>query len=572
MPKQDDAIMIIDSDEEEEEPEMGPEVPVAEFEEEADEIDPARPYEDILRYIDIHSGIKVLGLAVPPHAPGDVASPLEVSPPILMERIVFAAIYADTSVHLFSLPLTPPHPTVDQSQWGLQSFTISEGSVQTIPAGISITFTARKSQEDTRDKPPVKRAENAWDVLAAVHSSDATGVLSIYRIQIIQTAGKSHQIFSFPSGPVLPIQRHYFRIPARTVSFNPAPFPAEQHSHLLVAFEDGSIKLYSCLPDSQKQGLNESSENEGRWLLTLYSQLIKGPSGTMKRKEVVDAKWVLEGKAVMALLSDGTWGIWDIHGAGPSHKSSNLFAPQDSSDQTELYLSSFSLSGRIVGPAPTTKSLLAPAPAADHRQKFVPVTPGTRRIREDMLFRGRQIAPVAQSSIRGAISVTTMHRSVTGLSDESIVIWHGGQNMLIPSLLSFWRFNAKGNFDPSNRNKPQPISGINLLGQLQTGVSQLRSPSSHNKLGGEDSIKHDILIAAEHQLILLAPALDAVVAENSRQPTAVAAYEATDSDQELLNRGELDIGGMSRVLAGMAGGLSPESPSRQGWRRGLPIS
>ncbi|EDN03408.1 predicted protein [Histoplasma mississippiense (nom. inval.)] len=58
-------------------------------------------------------------------------------------------------------------------------------------------------------------------------------------------------------------------------------------------------------------------EADGAWLITLSPEFCRNPVGIPQRKTVVDAAWVLGGKAIMVLLSDGSWGIWDPEGAGP---------------------------------------------------------------------------------------------------------------------------------------------------------------------------------------------------------------------------------------------------------------
>src|SRR5438034_10091599 len=101
------------------------------------------------------------------------------------------------------------------------------------------------------------------------------------------------------------------------------------------------------------------------------------------------------------------------------------------------------------------------------------MTPSTRRVREDTLFKGSSHSNHPHST-RGAISITP-NFSRHAPYDESILIWHGDQNIRISSLLSLWRNSAKstGTFDLSSRCKPVPIEDINLLGEIQNGICHL---------------------------------------------------------------------------------------------------
>ena len=74
--------MIIDSDEEEPE-QPTQEEPSYDFSLEETEVDPAAPYEEILRQIDIPLGSRVLDVAVPQVLPEESRSPLDAFPPIL---------------------------------------------------------------------------------------------------------------------------------------------------------------------------------------------------------------------------------------------------------------------------------------------------------------------------------------------------------------------------------------------------------------------------------------------------------------------------------------------------------
>ncbi|EEH49919.2 uncharacterized protein PADG_05998 [Paracoccidioides brasiliensis Pb18] len=587
----DDVIMIIDSDDDDEIPAPDPKnaaAPPVEFEDEEDEIDLSRPFHDILQHIDIQLGVKVLGLSVPTFNSEQLRSTLESYPKIFSNIAVITAVCADCSIRVLALPLTPPNPQ-DSSSWGLQSVTISAGSIQAIPAGIAVTFTARnpsdsssryrsQSRNRTPKSNPDAESDGAWDLLVAVNSAEGSGTLSIYRVPITYQPGQSKDSQILPSEPALPVQHLLLPSPAKAISFNPSQYPSERHSHLLVSFASGSVKIYSCLASKSQKPVADRrawssdgapKESEGTWLVTLSTEFCLSPSGIPRRMAVVDAAWVLGGKAIMALLSDGSWGVWDPEGTCPGNKDFTSTAHNQSTSSTEGgSVTSFAVSGFISGPISATKPLTS-GPTADNRTSFVPMTPSTRRFREDTLFKGSSANNPSTSSTRGGISVLATKISKDGLPDESIVIWHGSQNIWIASLLTLWRNSAKpnGTFNPSSHSKPIPIENVNLLGELQNGIAQLIHNSTTAK--GTKNVKPDVLITAEHQLIILTQKPSEQGAVKPGSDTQRNAEALIEGDQSRLKKGELDLDGMDRVLSGMASGMQTVEAFRSPQRKGL---
>ncbi|KAL1962749.1 hypothetical protein VTN77DRAFT_9203 [Rasamsonia byssochlamydoides] len=573
----DDAVMIIDSDDEEPAPEPAKaEQPTVQFEDEETEVDPSHPYEHILRHVDIPLGTKVLGLAVPSFLPEKARSSLEAFPPILTKMIVVSAICADSLTRVVAVPLTPPHPTnTDPSTWGIQTLSMS-GSVShnEIPTGVSITFTCQEDEEDSRRSRSQRRASfskvdstavrdgEKWELLVATHAAEATGTLLVYRIPILQQSTRAGTSFSFSPQHVHPIQRHALPAPAKSISFNPSPYPSERHSNLLVAFPDGYVKILSCLASksprrTQASGTdNEAAEPEGRWLITLYPGFEQSPNGFGRRKTVVDAAWVLAGRAVMVLLADGEWGVWDVEGSGPGSEPGPLRGQSSIRGVTGGSLTSFSVSGRIVGNPQTGKSQVGgggPTPP-EQRAKFAPMTPSTRRVREDTLFKGAQ-SP-SSPSLCGEISVVQTNSSRDPAPEESILIRHGDQIATIPSLLSLWRNAVKstGTFDASSRCRVTNIGNVHLLGEKLNGISHLPAAARMER-EVSNRREFDTLITAEHRLIILAPKLTGQQQQQAKPVTEVR--PSAETDQLMLRRGELDVDGMDRVLSGMAGANRP---------------
>ncbi|KAL4894307.1 hypothetical protein BDV59DRAFT_16845 [Aspergillus ambiguus] len=568
----DDAIMIIDSDDE-----SAPEPPKDEqsnyqFEDDEPEVDPAFPFENVLRQIDIPLGSRVLELSVPRVLPETARSSLDPFPPALKNIMVIAAVCADYSTRIVTLPLTPSHPT--QEATSIETLSISGGvSHQEIPRGVSVTFTYQEneSQEDQDLTRSTSRSSGPgrWDLLVATHSAESAGLLLLHRIPITEESDGGHTAYRLYYDDI-ETKRCYLPSPAKNIAFNPSAFPSPRHSTLLVAFHDGCVKIYSCFSkkpsrasrrSSGPQSGFETSDAEGKWLISLYPGFEQSPSGLPRRKTVVHAEWVLGGQAVMVLMADGEWGVWDVEGAGPGTTKGPLERQSSVQGVTGGSLTSFSVSGRILSPLPGGNRS-ENAPAVEHRPKFAPLTPSTKRIREDTLLKGAT-AEVTSPSLCGEISVYQTNSYHDSLPDESVLLRHGSQSAVIPSLLSLWRnaVRSTGTFDASNRCRVSAIQDIALMGEHLKGIGHL--PAAVRRKREVEGQNFDTLLTTEHRVIILAPRLT----EYEEPPVSRHSLSETpnaEADQIMLRRGELDVNGMDRLLSGMANG-------NQSLRMGSPI-
>jgi hypothetical protein len=597
-----DAIMIVDSDEEEPPAVVAKPQVVAEFENEEHEIDPSEPFYDILQTLAIPLGAKVLALSVPPIAPGSPRASTALSPPNLAKNITVAAVCSDCSTKIVTLPLTPPPPQ-DEEHVGptisnFQVHTINGAAThKNIASDIAITFTCQSltpgsrsasgnhdQSMDVENESSVKssrsgkgtsrtrsrsRTGEGWDLLVATYSSEATGRLLIYRIPILEEKSQSQSVFKFSAEHNFPIKKYFMHTTVTRLAFNPSPYPSERHSHLLVSTSNGAVKLYSCISTKTDRSsrfrrtsdADATREAEGKWLISLYPGFSTPPSGIHQRKPVLDAQWVLSGKAIIALLSDGEWGIWDIEGAGPGATQSLVRGQSNIQGVTGGALTSFAINSWITPDSarPTSSSGREPS-----KPTLAPMTPHTRKVREQTLFKPSDPAPATLKSTlypNGSISViTSITNARDSHADESIVFNYTTQNIIIPSLLSFWRTKVKtaGTFESSARFRPASLEGISLLKEQQIGLSQFPQAPSSNYTGSfpPSSAPHpDILIIAEHRLhILAAPLIQAPKPVETGLALAKPA-QTKEKDQALLTKGELDIDGMDRILEGMTNGI-----------------
>lgn len=559
----DDSVMIIDSDEDSAPSEMRrDERPEYSFETEESEIDPAHPFESIIRHVDVPLGSTVLDLAVPHILPDTARSSLDPFPPILNKSIIVAAVCADFSTRVVALPLVPPHPDqIDPSTWGIQTISINGlVSHQDIPRGVSLTFTCQVGGDIEGNAN-----KEQWDLLVATHSAEASGLLLVYRIPVLESTDKEGK-YSLLNDYIEPFQRCYLPTPAKKIAFNPSPYPSVRHSTLLVAFDNACVKIYSCFStkpskasrmNTGSKGRIETGDLEGKWLITLYPGFTQSPSGMASRKSIVDSEWVLGGRAVMALLADGEWGVWDIEGEGPGSVKGPLERQSSVQGVTGGALTAFSVSGRILNSFPANRSSVEPRP------KFAPMTPSTKRLREDTLFREASPGDSSSMSLCGEISVFQTNSSRDPLPDESILFRHDAQSAVIPSLLSLWRnaVRTTGTIDSSNRCRVSTIQDVDFLGERFRSIGHLPAASRHSQETNRRAF--DILVTAEHRIILLAPRLTGMETNANLAAPVMTENTSMDTDQLRLRRGELDVGGMDRLLSGMASGHRLQSPVKR---------
>jgi hypothetical protein len=599
--------MVIDLDDEE--PELGPSsTQPAEFEEQDEEIDPSEPYLKILRSINIPFGTAARHLAIP-HMPSHVSqASVGAYPPIYSTHIIVTVACDDLSVRLVSLPLTPPPlEAKDLSTWGIQIVKIVPTSHQDLLSSITITHTSTPADsEDDVDKGKSRSRSRSclgtttastgtahggqqWCFLIASTSPTAGGLLLVH--QLPSTFDMAFK--NLPESHVL-LQRQYFRSPliSSTIRFNSSVYPAERHSNILVTFPDGGcVKIYQALPDpnsaysrgrrgsaatmdsttSSSRSLPMSATRPGRLLVTLYTAFIELSESVSdsRRKRVLDAAWVLGGRAVVVLLEDGEWGVWDVEGAGPpSASNKNLFEGQENVSGIQGgAVTRFSLRGFITPPADEAPKTHQAEPKNTKSGRLAPMTPQTRKVRSDGLFRGSASSnPSAGTPGRfshGCIHVTEHQtaNSATTAMNESILLSLGNVNLSIPSLLALWRAEStgKGSLDSSGTVRPTPFTALQLGGEQQRSIAvlpQLSNPTHRTLFGSKAGRLTDVIISTDNRLIMLVSPISEPHLSAPTSQGADGASARTDADQLLLTQGNLDIDGVDRILDRMTNGSS----------------
>ena len=569
--------MIVDSDDEEP-PKPYNDTPV--FNDEEEEHDVSEPYDPLIQTLDLPIGVAVLHFSFP-HLPSEpTESTMKSLPSLLSDRIVVAMDCSDFSVRVLTLPLLPPSPQSKmrpelrsqipstKSTYGHfseQMMVVSGGNGhQSIPRGVSVTITARSlpsaggdniigaqkpggPQDQTRNRShsasrprsqnssPV--ADRSWDLLIASHSAQFSGVILIHKVAIVADGSKIDTTFAEHN---VPWQIKCLASPATSIHFNSSIYPAPRHSELLIAEANGVVRILDCLSQHE-------SRPEGSWLLSLYSAFQHIPAPVISRKHILDAQWCLGGKAVVVLLADGEWGIWDLENAGPKAK----MGMEVTEGVSGTLLTPFDISGWISTSRTLKSSAKNTGVTGDRSHGLAPMTPGTRKIRQESLFTGS----TAQSNglVFGGLSVSpTRKTAIQKADDESILLWYGDDIAILPSLLKYWQNTVRGAgnlFGTDTRGQLKRIGSSSLGEEVRNEVSlfpESYPPTVKYRIADQN----DILITTERGIIMMATPVAEPRATTSSNPSTII----SSIDQKLLTLGELDVNGMDRILAGMSNG------------------
>ena len=574
--------MIIDSDDEglpSKRPE--PYINDATFEDDEEEYNPREPYLPIIQDLDLPLGAAVLHLSFPQLPRHDPRHDFDSFPRLPYEKLVVAISCSDFSIRLVILPLTPPSlrskarlevqnnislVLPGHGIWGEQVFMASGTSGhQSLPKGISMTFTPQQTGVTARatseghpgnemdvstmviSKSPGRQlkgedtADHGWDLLVASHSSDLSGLLLVHRFPI-SADGLGIDVDSADYS--VPWRSQMLPSPAVSIQLCPSTQSTIYPRRVLVAEGNGPVKLFDC--------------DKSSWLISLHPGLEFSSSNKVRGRTVLDTKWVLGGKAILVLLSDGEWGIWDFAPVGPGAK-------RDTDKINGIsggIPTSFSLGGWIRAPSATRSFVKSSKGHSQIGSKLAPMTPGTRKARQEALFEGSH-RPCTHA-LRGGISVYPSGKAVGGREDdETVLLWHGDTSVIIPSLLTHWQNKIKGSgnlFGTSPNGQTREINIVGLNGEFCSSVVLFLTHEQPLQRGVRASSEQDLLVTGERSLVVLA----APLVEPSTPAVPYPRALSTLADQQLLARGKLDVNGMDRILNEMSNGKSQNGVHQNG--------
>ncbi|KAK6865424.1 hypothetical protein PG995_001952 [Apiospora arundinis] len=423
-----DSVMVIDSDDDDAAAAQGGGTAFTDKPQFEDGSMDEFPQTDITQTLDLSMGTAVFHIATLPMTPCAAEDAAWNGTDLLKEKIVFSVSCATREVYLITLPLTPPSPLsksreelrVDllagkagNGKWG-ESITLLMGQ-EKHSDGLAMTLiqpkpTTERSKSTERSRSTGRAAPRA---VIAAHSKEASGTLRLWDVPLEKTT---------KDRPVEPFQTEFLPSPLSSVAFN------STHSTQLLCNTSQAIRVYDyAQPSMPNDDFSDTPfPSQGSWLISLYPPFAR-PSPS--RKPIIAASWIAHGRAVLALLADGQWGIWDVDGVSPQGPA----LTRQSSGIRGAALTSFSVTGFVEGTSPLRNPGTQRAPGTGG--EFVPMTPHSRR-EALSTFSG----PDRLFSVRGGIAVMPIPAQATTTADESAVLWIGGSEhvLVIPGILKFW--------------------------------------------------------------------------------------------------------------------------------------
>ncbi|KAI1770214.1 hypothetical protein F4818DRAFT_446509 [Hypoxylon cercidicola] len=500
-----DAVMVLDSDDEDTAPAKGGSfVNEPQFEE---SVDKDAPYPEITQTLDLEFGTAVLHLAALPITPCTAEDAPWGGTEILKEKIVFAASCATREVFLITLPLVPPSPLskaraelqesllagkAGNGKWG-ETLTPLHGQSK-CSDGLAMTLVKSKTAPERSKSTERSRSQSraAPRVIVAAHASDACGTLRLWDVPLegLPKAGTR----------IEPFQAEYLPKPLTSISFNPT-----HSTQLLCNASPDAVRIYdyalaSMAPDDMSEGPFPS---QGSWLISFYPPFAR-PAST--RKPILAASWIAHGRAILVLLADGQWGIWDVDGVSPQGPA--LFGKPGSCIRGDA-LTEFNISGYVEGTSPLRNPASQRISAGG--SDFVPMTPHSRR---DALAASH--GPERLASVKGGVVVTSVPASTTSTADESVALWIGGAEhvFVIPGVLKFWdaqiRKGAGGGVNLFSGAQPTRMVRLNdlsvgLMGERCTGVGAIVRFSENGDAisSGNEGLPVELLVCGETRLVVV---------------------------------------------------------------------
>jgi hypothetical protein len=177
------------------------------------------------------------------------------------------------------------------------------------------------------------------------------------------------------------------------------------------------------------------------------------------------------------------------------------------------------------------------------------MTPNTRRRKQEDLFQGSPLSSAVAT--RGGVSVASSPSANGAASEDTVLIWYGAEVYKIADLAKFWARTASASSGGSLPGPGIQVQDVALYGEAITSVSQFDTTTQASRM----AVARDTLISAEHRLIITASTTQPVGRHLNTMFSRdqVENDVATRTNQALLTRGELDLGGMERMLEDMDG-------------------
>ncbi|KAI1277900.1 hypothetical protein F5Y07DRAFT_388221 [Xylaria sp. FL0933] len=497
-----DAVMIIDSDDDEDAAPAAPFVDQPQFEE---TLDDESTYPEITQSLDLEFDTAVLHVSTLPLTPRLAEDASWEGTDILKEKIVFTASCATREVFVVTLPLVPPSPLskarkdlqesllagrAGNGKWG-ETVTLLAGQQKPCD-GLAMTLIRPRPTRSKSSERSQSTSRALHRVVVAAHCREAAGTLRLWDVPLEATTKSGQQIE--------PFQTEYLPKPLVSISFNPT-----HSTQLLCNASPNAVRIYdynvaSMPPDDLSEGPFPS---QGSWLISLYPPFVRQSTS---RKPILAASWVARGRAIFVLLADGQWGIWDIDGVSP--QGSAHFGKAGSGIVGDA-ITEFNVSGYVEGTSPLRNPTSQRASVTT--SEFVPMTPHSRRDAFSSLS-----GPERLAAVNGGVVVTPLPASTTTTSDENVTLWIGSLDHVftIPGLLKFWdaqiRKGAGGGVNLFSGAQPTRMIrladlSVGLMGErcTQVGAIVRFAETGGRSAPGSEGLPVDVVVCGESRLTII---------------------------------------------------------------------
>lgn len=487
------------------------------------------------------------------------------APDFVQANVIVATACADSSILLISCAIDSASEQADSGRErdgsDIKTTKISStSSHQDMISSLAVTWTASdtpnestsrsRGSTDTTDEKQVQ-----YSFLVASSSATGSGLLVVHRLPFSRHIGMQGH------SPVI-VARQFMRMPLlrSALGFNPASYPSTNHTSLLITSPArGIVKILDLSQSRSALKRRRASETEAdneeasavpsaNICLTLHAGYTS--SSTLPRRvEILDARWAMNGKVIVALLEDGDWGIWDIEGVGIASHDDRRPAQ---GTRGNVVQGKFAVCGNISTGLQRTKTIKTKSSGS-----LAPMTPHTRKRRSADLFGSSEPRADAKTATKsaGRISICTQQEAVAG-ADDAIVISFDGSNSFIPSLRSLHQPERQGNAVIAGRTtrQVQALPSVRLGGETQMAISPFHAPKrKSNPFPGLSSIEQGLIILTKSRLILHTKPEPKSVVKSAALNLPLRSAHGDDSTfaSRLTNNEVLDLDAMDKMLESM---------------------
>lgn len=425
-------------------------------------------------------------------APALVANRTIHAPELFASHLTIAASCTNRAIVLVSIPFAAKQDVDPKNVSDIKITHVDEecGHGDLISA-LSLTWTIGTPSSSQQSAA----LDASASFLIASASPTGSGLLILHQISL-----KSH-LAGLPETYVK-VATQLVRLPLldSVLAFSPHAYHSRNHlSLLLTSPARGIIQIYdlaksSLLSERKDDDIQPASAGPSpRHRLEVSLVLCtarNGPTESRSCRPIVDASWDSSGQAILGLLADGEWGLWNI--SGPDTKFENADYGR------------FTSFGQLHAMTPTKKTSKTKSSGS-----LAPMTPHTRKTRSDEFF-GKTNPPQAHypAFTTGKITLCSPSR-LSKSQDDAVILSYNGLHHYLQSLQAHnYALSGRSQGEVVSSGRIRPLPEVRLGGGTRLSTHTIHSPST----GGNGNFLTtlgeipDLLVLADSRLIVYAKA------------------------------------------------------------------